>query len=199
MRRPDPLLRDYEILYIVRPDLEEEQLNEAVASVTRLIENLGGTAQKTDVWGRRRLAYEVRHLREGHYVLTDFQIEPARVPEMEATLKISDTVFRHLIVRKPEPSRKNGAGRGTARSAAASAPAAEPGPTPAVGPVPAGAAESAEPEATDATEVLDAAPATEPAEAAPAAEPSAEASSELPAEPAPEPAAGQAAAEEPES
>jgi small subunit ribosomal protein S6 len=103
------LLRDYEILYIVRPDLDEEHVSEAVATVTKLIENLGGSHQKTDVWGRRRLAYEVRHLREGHYVLTDFQIEPERVAEMEATLKISDTVFRHLIVRKPEPSKKNGA------------------------------------------------------------------------------------------
>jgi len=97
------LLRDYEILYIVRPELDEEQLQQAIASVDALIESLGGTRQKTDVWGRRRLAYEVRHLREGQYVLTDFQVDPARVPEMEITLKISDTVFRHLIVRKPEP------------------------------------------------------------------------------------------------
>lgn len=100
------MLKDYEILYIVRPELDEEQLQQAVSSVGRLIENLGGTSQKTDVWGRRRLAYEVRHLREGQYVLTDFQIEPTRVPEMESTLKISDMVFRHLIVRKPQPKRE---------------------------------------------------------------------------------------------
>jgi small subunit ribosomal protein S6 len=97
------VLRDYEILYIVRPELDDEALQQAIASVNKLIENLGGVSQKTDVWGRRRLAYEVRHLREGQYVLTDFQIDPARVPEMETTLKISDTVFRHLVVRKPEP------------------------------------------------------------------------------------------------
>lgn len=114
------MLRDYEILYIVRPDLEEEQLNEAVAQVNRLIENLGGNTLKTDVWGRRRLAYEVRHLREGQYVLTDFRIEPARVPEMEATLKISDTVFRHLVVRKPELG-GDGAARATAVTAATAA------------------------------------------------------------------------------
>ena len=99
------MLRDYEILYIVRPELDDEQLQQAIASVDRLIDNLGGARQKTDIWGRRRLAYEVKHLREGQYVLTDFQIEPARVPEMEATLKISDTVFRHLIVRKSESKR----------------------------------------------------------------------------------------------
>ena len=101
------MLRDYEILFIVRPDLDEEQLNAATKSVETLIANLGGEHQKTDVWGRRRLAYEVGHLREGQYVLTDFRLDPARVPEMEATLRISETVFRHLVVRKPEKA--NGA------------------------------------------------------------------------------------------
>jgi small subunit ribosomal protein S6 len=100
------LPRDYEILYIVRPELDDQQVQEAVGSVNRLIENVGGTVVKTDVWGRRKLAYEVRHLREGHYVLTDFKAEPQAIPEMEATLKISDTVFRHLIVRKPDKPRR---------------------------------------------------------------------------------------------
>jgi small subunit ribosomal protein S6 len=95
------LQRDYEILYIVRPDVEETDLPEVTKRVDTLIESLEGNIQRTNVWGKRRLAYEVDHLKEGHYVLTDFQIEPGRVPEMEATLKISDTVFRHLIVRKP--------------------------------------------------------------------------------------------------
>jgi small subunit ribosomal protein S6 len=117
------LLRDYEILFIVRPDLDDEHVHEAVGSVDRLIANLGGATVKTDIWGRRRLAYEVRHLREGQYVLTDFRIDPSRVPEMEATLKISDTVFRHLIVRKPEKTKK--AAPPAAETAAAEATAAE--------------------------------------------------------------------------
>src|SRR5256885_14576817 len=118
-----PLLRDYEILYIVRPELDDEQLQQAIGTVNALIENLGGVTQKTDVWGRRRLAYEVRHLREGQYVLSDFQIDPARVPEMEGTLKISDTVFRHLVVRKPEPRapRPTKADKRAAAAAAAAA------------------------------------------------------------------------------
>jgi small subunit ribosomal protein S6 len=174
------LLRDYEILYIVRPELDEERLNEAIATVNRLIENLGGKSQKTDIWGRRRLAYEVRHLREGQYVLTDFQVEPARVPEMEATLKISETVFRHLIVRKPEPRpARNGRRRAAAsQEAAAAEPApAEPTPTP----------ETATPAAVQAPE-----PTT-------ASAPTAETASEVPAEPSPEPVAEQAPAEEPGS
>jgi small subunit ribosomal protein S6 len=118
------LLRDYEILYIVRPELDDEQLQAAIGTVDKLIDNLGGAVQKTDVWGRRRLAYEVRHLREGQYVLTDFQIDPARVPEMEATLKISDTVFRHLVVRKPEIKVRPKKTKASAQDATPAAPAA---------------------------------------------------------------------------
>jgi small subunit ribosomal protein S6 len=118
------LLRDYEILYIARPELDEEQLQAAIATVNTLIESLGGATQKTDVWGRRRLAYEVQHLREGQYVLTDFQIDPARVPELEGTLKISDTVFRHLVVRKPEIKARKSKAAKQAEEAAAPQPVA---------------------------------------------------------------------------
>lgn len=121
MERRFPL-RDYEILYIVRPELDDDQLNQAVERVNALIANVGGEHVKTDVWGKRRLAYEVDRLREGYYVLTDFKVEPERVPEMESTLKISDTVFRHLIVRKP--AKAAAAAPAAAPPAAASAPAA---------------------------------------------------------------------------
>ncbi|MDQ6772523.1 MAG: 30S ribosomal protein S6 [Candidatus Dormibacteraeota bacterium] len=115
--------RDYEILYIVRPELDEDQLGQAVKTVNKLIEDLGGASTKSDVWGRRRLAYEVQHVREGQYVLTDFQLDPDRVPEMESTLKISDTVFRHLVTRKPEAT--DGRKRRRLAKAAAAAEAAE--------------------------------------------------------------------------
>src|SRR5947209_15673925 len=125
------LLRDYEILYIVRPELDDDQLNQAVERVNSLIANVGGEHVKTDVWGKRRLAYEVDRLREGYYVLTDFKVEPERVPEMESTLKISDTVFRHLIVRKPAKAPAVAAASGAEAPAAeapteAASPAAEP-------------------------------------------------------------------------
>ena len=141
------MLRDYEILYIVRPELDDEQLQLAVSSVDKLIDNLGGTKQKTDIWGRRRLAYEVKHLREGQYVLTDFQLEPVRVPEMEATLKISDNVFRHLIVRKPEIKR---AAKGTKQEAQPDAAADAAG-----SPAETGHEPELEPAATAATEEED--------------------------------------------
>jgi small subunit ribosomal protein S6 len=138
-------LRDYEILYIVRPELDDDQLGQAVERVNALIANVGGEHVKTDVWGKRRLAYEVDRLREGYYVLTDFKVDPERVPEMESTLKISDTVFRHLIVRKPA---KAAAEAAPAAAAPAAAPAETPAETPAEAPAPAApAAEAADGEA----------------------------------------------------
>jgi small subunit ribosomal protein S6 len=110
------VLRDYEILFVVRPDLDEDQVAAATKSVDTLIEGLGGKTKKTDAWGRRKLAYEVKHLREGHYILTDFELETERVPELEGTLKISETVFRYLVVRKPEKSGKVKKAEGAAKA-----------------------------------------------------------------------------------
>jgi small subunit ribosomal protein S6 len=95
-------LRDYEVLYIVRADLEDDKVQDIVKRVNTIIEKAGGTAERTNVWGKRKLAYEVKHQKEGSYVLQDFQIGPDRVPELEAALKITEEVLRHLVVRKPE-------------------------------------------------------------------------------------------------
>ena len=95
-------MRDYEVLYIVRADVDDEKVQDAVKRVNTLIERSGGTAERTNLWGRRKLAYEVKHQKEGSYVLQDFQLDPGRVPELEASLKITEEVLRHLIVRKPE-------------------------------------------------------------------------------------------------
>jgi small subunit ribosomal protein S6 len=95
-------VRDYEVLYIVRADLDDEKVQDAVKRVNTLIQRSGGTAERTNVWGKRKLAYEVKHQKEGSYVLQDFQLDPNRVPELESSLKITEEVLRHLIVRKPE-------------------------------------------------------------------------------------------------
>jgi small subunit ribosomal protein S6 len=95
-------LREYEVLYIVRADLEDDKVQDAVKRVNTLIERSGGMIERTNLWGKRKLAYEVKHQKEGSYVLQDFQLDPDRVPELEAGLKITEEVLRHLIVRKPE-------------------------------------------------------------------------------------------------
>ncbi len=95
-------MRDYEVLYIVRADLDDEKVQDAVKRVNTLIERSGGSVERTNLWGKRKLAYEVKHQKEGSYVLQDFSFDPSRVPELEAALKITEEVLRHLIVRKPE-------------------------------------------------------------------------------------------------
>ena len=95
-------MRDYEVLYIVRADLDDEKVQDVVKRVNTLIERSGGVAERTNLWGKRKLAYEVKHQKEGSYVLQDFRIDPQRIPELEAALKITEEVLRHLIVRKPE-------------------------------------------------------------------------------------------------
>ncbi len=95
-------MRDYEVLYIVRADLDDDKVQDVIKRVNTLIERAGGAAERTNLWGKRKLAYEVKHQKEGAYVLQDFQIDPQRIPELEAALKITEEVLRHLIVRKPE-------------------------------------------------------------------------------------------------
>jgi small subunit ribosomal protein S6 len=96
------VVRDYELMYIVRPDLDDEALRAATESVDALIAGLGGTVTKTTLWGKRRLAYEVDRLRDGHYVITLLQLEGDHVTDLERALTIHDTVFRHLLVRRDE-------------------------------------------------------------------------------------------------
>ena len=92
------MVRDYELMYIVRPELDDEALQAAAASVEQLIAGVGGTVVRSTSWGRRRLAYEVDHLRDGHYMLLHLRVDGARIAEIERALTIHETVFRHLLV-----------------------------------------------------------------------------------------------------
>ncbi|MHB8718842.1 MAG: 30S ribosomal protein S6 [Candidatus Dormibacteria bacterium] len=98
------MVRDYELMYIVRPELDEEALQGAIEAVEKIIAGAGGTVVSSTSWGRRRLAYEVKHLRDGHYMLLHVQLEGGRVAEVERALTISETVFRHLLVLGSEVS-----------------------------------------------------------------------------------------------
>ena len=97
------MVRDYELMYIVRPDVDEDGLRAAVDSVKALIEGLGGEVHKTTMWGKRRLAYEVKRLRDGHYVIVETRLDGSRVSDLERALRIHDTVFRHLLVVQEAP------------------------------------------------------------------------------------------------
>ena len=93
------MTRDYELMYIVRPELDDDAVRDAVRSVRTLLESNGGEVVKTALWGKRRLAYEVNRLRDGHYVLVVLRLDTEKVAPIERALRIHDTVFRHLLVR----------------------------------------------------------------------------------------------------
>ena len=95
----------YEILLMLDPDLPEERQTQIVTRARELIEKGGGTWQSHDVWGRRRLAYEIDHKPDGAYHLFLFQAEPETLDELSRILKITDGVMRHLAVRQVEGGR----------------------------------------------------------------------------------------------
>jgi small subunit ribosomal protein S6 len=92
----------YELMYIVKPELDDQAVQQEIEKVGQLIQTNGGQVKKVTPWGKRRLAYSVKDQREGHYVVAEFDLDQARVQEVDRVLKISDTVFRHLLVRQEE-------------------------------------------------------------------------------------------------
>jgi len=90
-------LRRYELMLLIRPDLEDDKLQAAVEKVTRAVVNGGGALTKVSPWGKRRLAYEIKHFREASYFLIHFDIAPDAVREIERGLLISEEILRHLV------------------------------------------------------------------------------------------------------
>ena len=90
-------MRRYELMLLLRPDLEDDKLQAAVEKVTRAIVNGGGSLSKVSPWGKRRLAYDIGRHREASYFLIHFDIEPAQVREIERGLLISEEILRHLV------------------------------------------------------------------------------------------------------
>jgi small subunit ribosomal protein S6 len=90
-------MRRYELMLLLRPDLEDDKLQGAVERVTRAIVNAGGSLSKVSPWGKRRLAYNIQHFREASYFLIHFDIDPAQVRGIERGLLISEEIVRHLV------------------------------------------------------------------------------------------------------
>ena len=95
-------MREYEAMYIVKPNYDEEQYAQFVEKYNALIQNNGGEIIKVEPWGKRRLAYEIDKLREGYYVLVRFNAEAEVPAELERNFKIADEIMRYLVVRVGE-------------------------------------------------------------------------------------------------
>jgi small subunit ribosomal protein S6 len=94
----------YEILLLLDPDLDDARQGEIVTRVREQVESGGGTWDLHDVWGRRRLAYEIGHKTDGTYHLLHFTAEPATLDEIARVLRIDDGVMRHMATRRLEGS-----------------------------------------------------------------------------------------------
>ncbi len=96
-------MRDYELTVVFSPEIPEEDLGSEIEKVSQLVtENGGELVGEVNRWGRRRLAYPIRHFREGSYVLAQMKLEPHRAKELDRNLRSSEGVLRHLLVRLGE-------------------------------------------------------------------------------------------------
>lgn len=91
-------MRKYEALYILAPNLNEEEIKANVEKFKGIVENGGGVVENIDEWGKRKLAYEINHINEGYYVLMNFSANTELPKELDRVLRISDGVVRHLVV-----------------------------------------------------------------------------------------------------
>jgi len=94
--------RKYELVYVVSPDATDAQVGELHTQVEQITQRLGGTIEKTDNWGRRKLAYAIGPHKEGTYVLETLTGGGELMKEIDRRLKVSDLIIRHLIVRIDE-------------------------------------------------------------------------------------------------
>ena len=142
--------RLYEVMFIVRPDVADEEVDKLVAGFTTTITSGGGAVKSVEKMGRRKLAYMVRKFNDGNYVLLTIEADGAGVLELERRLRVTEQVIKFITVRMDEEEKrlaKVKALRGTRRKMSAEPAAA---PTPATAPAPAAAAPAAAPaEATE--------------------------------------------------
>jgi len=95
-------MRIYEELFILKPDIPEEEIDPFVETLRTNLISAGATVDKVEKWGKRRLAYRVEKYREGFYVLLQFTAPPETVKELERRLRVSDSVLKYLTVRIDE-------------------------------------------------------------------------------------------------
>ncbi len=97
--------RVYELIYIMVPDVTEQAVTDMQTQVEGIVQRLGGTIQTTDVWGRRKLAYDIGKHKDGFYVLHVITGSGELMKELDRRLKVTEGLIRHLIVRVDERQR----------------------------------------------------------------------------------------------
>ena len=92
-------MKNYEIMFILSTQLSDDEKKAGVTLVEETLTKAGAVELKTEIWGDRKLAYPIKKKENGYYVLTLFQIDGTRLPEVEAKLNISESILKYMIVR----------------------------------------------------------------------------------------------------
>ena len=98
--------RSYEIMFIVRPDIEEAEIDKIIETFSGYVTNGGGTVKQTEKMGRRRLAYTVRKFNDGFYILLNIAAEGSLITEIERRLRVSEQVIKFITVRTDEEEKR---------------------------------------------------------------------------------------------
>lgn len=93
-------MNSYEVLYIVKPDMEEEARVALISKFSELVTNNGGEVENVDEWGSRKLAYAINYITEGYYVLMNFKAKSDFPAELDRLMRINENIMRNMIVAK---------------------------------------------------------------------------------------------------
>ena len=99
VKQEDKRIHDYELVFIISPEVVDEPLEAAIEGVSQFVASKGGTVSEVERWGKKKLAYPLKRFLEGNYVLTRFKLITTSIKELEVSLHISDDVLRHLLIQ----------------------------------------------------------------------------------------------------
>jgi len=95
-------MSSYELVLIVSPELVDEEMPDFINKLSELVDKVGGSVDEVNQWGRRKLAYPIKRSTEGNYVLAKVKMKPALTKELEASLRLSGKILRHLLIRSAD-------------------------------------------------------------------------------------------------
>jgi len=92
-------MSNYELVFIINPEVADEDITGIVNKVTELVNGIGGSVAEIDEWGRKKMAYPIKRFLEGNYVLAKLELEPVAAKKMETNFRFPDEILRHLLIR----------------------------------------------------------------------------------------------------
>lgn len=90
---------NYELVLIIKPEIADEEVPNLITKLNEMIKKIGGSVDEVNQWGRKKLAYPIRKCAEGNYLLAKLKLKPASTKELEASLRLSGEVLRHLLTK----------------------------------------------------------------------------------------------------